>query len=118
MQRRTSKLLVRLFPLGLRFDSKNMSPLPGWLAGSQNVALNMSTNDLAVQLHYALFNCSQGFVLKPAEMNAHASTPMARATRAKAPPGGGSDGGPDEDAYWPPPCLLYTSPSPRDAHES
>eukprot|EP00966_Prymnesium_polylepis_P006156 140986-Prymnesium_polylepis.1 len=45
-----------------------MSPLPCWLAGSQSVALNMSNNDLPVQLHFALFNGSNGFVLKPPAM--------------------------------------------------
>lgn len=68
MQRRTSKYLLRPFPLGLRFSGNNMSPLPGWLAGAQSVTLNMSNNDLAVQLHFALFRGSGGFVLKPPEM--------------------------------------------------
>eukprot|EP00966_Prymnesium_polylepis_P047997 1111329-Prymnesium_polylepis.2 len=46
-----------------------MSPIPGWLAGAQNVALNMSNVDLAVQVHFALFHGSAGFVLKPREMH-------------------------------------------------
>lgn len=70
MQRRTAKWLLRPFPLGLRFSGKNMSPLPCWLAGAQNVCLNFSPVegkvDLAVQLHFALFNGSGGYVLKPA----------------------------------------------------
>eukprot|EP00966_Prymnesium_polylepis_P004145 94931-Prymnesium_polylepis.1 len=41
-----------------------MNPLPCWLAGAQFIALNMSNNDLAVQLHFALFNDSS-YVLKP-----------------------------------------------------
>jgi len=45
-----------------------MSPLPGWLTGSQSVALNMSNNDVPIQLHFALFNGSPGFILKPLEM--------------------------------------------------
>jgi len=69
IQRRASAWLVRPFPLGLRFSGKNMSPLPGWLVGAQSVALNMSNNDLAMQLHYALFNGSGGYVLKPLEMS-------------------------------------------------
>ena len=64
-----------------------MSPLPGWLAGAQHVCINMSprngTVDLPVQLHFALFKGSGGYVLKPAEM---------RAAPAE-----------DVDAYWPPP---------------
>mmetsp|Transcript_86037 Transcript_86037/g.257812 ORF Transcript_86037/g.257812 Transcript_86037/m.257812 type:complete len:1403 (-) Transcript_86037:178-4386(-) len=68
MQRRTSKKLIRLFPLGLRFSGRNMSPLPGWLAGAHHACLNFSDVDLAVQVHFALFNGSGGFVLKPSEM--------------------------------------------------
>ena len=33
MQQRTTRWLLRPFPLGLRFSGKNMSPLPCWLAG-------------------------------------------------------------------------------------
>jgi len=72
MQRRTTTWLVRPFPLGLRFSGKNMSPLPGWLAGTQSVCLNFSPiegkSDLQVQLHFALFDGSGGYVLKPDEM--------------------------------------------------
>ena len=45
-----------------------MSPLPAWLVGAQNVALNFSYVDVALQLHYAMFKGSGGFVLKPREM--------------------------------------------------
>jgi len=68
IQRRTSGWLLRPFPLGLRFSGQNMSPLPGWLAGAHSIALNMSNCDLPLHLHFALFNGSGGFVLKPAEM--------------------------------------------------
>ena len=70
MQRRTADYLLRPYPLGLRFSGKNMSPLPGWLSGAQNVALNMSNTDVPVQLHFALFTGSDGFRLKPPEMRA------------------------------------------------
>lgn len=68
MQRRTAGWLTRAFPLGLRLSGANMSPLPCWLAGAQFVALNFSNNDLAVQLHFALFKGSKGYILKPPEM--------------------------------------------------
>jgi len=68
LQGRTSNWLLRIFPHGLRFSGNNMTPLPGWLAGGQNVALNMSNNDLAVHLHFALFDNSGGYLLKPPEM--------------------------------------------------
>jgi len=68
MQRRTASWALRPFPLGLRFSGANMTPLPCWLSGAQHVCLNFSDNDLAVQLHFALFNGSGSFVLKPLEM--------------------------------------------------
>mmetsp|Transcript_42418 Transcript_42418/g.124226 ORF Transcript_42418/g.124226 Transcript_42418/m.124226 type:complete len:771 (+) Transcript_42418:1-2313(+) len=68
VQRRTAGWLVRPYPLGLRISGRNVSPLPFWLAGSQSVALNMSNNDLAVQLHFALFDSTGGYKLKPCEM--------------------------------------------------
>jgi len=92
MQRRTTYRLLRLFPLGLRLSGKNMSPLPGWLGGAQHIALNFSNPDLAVQLHFALFSNSQGYVLKPDTM---VSAAAADAHSLAA------------DDYWPPPqkCL-------------
>ena len=45
-----------------------MNPLPCWLAGAHHVALNMCNNDLPLQLQFALFNGSGGYVLKPHEM--------------------------------------------------
>mmetsp|Transcript_1998 Transcript_1998/g.5040 ORF Transcript_1998/g.5040 Transcript_1998/m.5040 type:complete len:1003 (+) Transcript_1998:348-3356(+) len=74
LQRCTSKRHLRPFPLGLRFSGKNMSPLPAWLGGAQHVCLNFSDNDLAVQLHHALFRGAGGFVLKPADMRLDTST--------------------------------------------
>eukprot|EP00966_Prymnesium_polylepis_P272845 6303411-Prymnesium_polylepis.1 len=72
VQRQTARFLLRPYPLGLRFSGKNMSPLPGWLAGAQSVCLNFSPVggkiDLAVKLHHALFGHSGGFVLKPSGM--------------------------------------------------
>eukprot|EP00966_Prymnesium_polylepis_P205556 4763703-Prymnesium_polylepis.1 len=76
------------FPHGLRFSGKNMSPLPCWLAGAQYPALNFGGRcDLAVQLHFALFAGSVGFVLKPLEMRTE--LPVARSSIS--------------EAYWPPP---------------
>ena len=106
MQRRTAERLLRPYPLGLRFSGNNMSPLPGWLAGAQSVALNMSNNDLPVQLHFALFNGSSGYVLKPPEMR---STPSVAGSApsvegsAVASSGQSSLEGIDDESYWPPP---------------
>jgi len=93
MQRRTSGWLLRPFPLGLRFSGHNMSPLPAWLAGAQYVALNMSNNDLAVQLHFSLFKDFAGYTLKPPKMRATHHT--IRDVEV--------EDGLDEDDYWPPP---------------
>jgi len=68
MQRKTARGLLRPFPSGLRFSGNNMSPLPPWLGGAQHVCLNFSNCDLAVQMHFALFKHSSGYVLKPREM--------------------------------------------------
>jgi len=68
LQRLSAKKLLRPFPLGLRTSGKNMSPLPFWLTGAQNVALNYSNVDVALQVDFALFKGSGGFVLKPPEM--------------------------------------------------
>jgi len=96
MQRRAAISLLRPFPLGLRFSGKNMSPLPGWLSGGHCVALNFSDVDLAVQLHFALFNGSGGYIAKPSDMQGHAFEEE-RSRR------NGDDDFRWRDAYWPPP---------------
>ena len=78
LQRRTMRWLTRPYPLGLRFSGINMDPLPGWQAGAHHVALNMSQNDLPVQLHHAMFNGTGGYVLKPKEMRTGNSWPPPR----------------------------------------
>lgn len=79
-QRRTTQWHIRAFPHGFRFSGKNMSPLTGWLVGAQHVALNMSNCDLGVHLHFALFNSSLGYVLKPSEMRAPPASTSARSS--------------------------------------
>jgi len=100
MQRRTALWLLRPYPLGLRFSGKNMSPQPCWLAGAQSVALNMSHNDFAMQLHFALFNGSRGYLIKPPEMRGIATTTVQNRQEDTS-----------RDAYWPPPletCHCVT----------
>jgi len=80
VQRLCAQRLLRPYPLGLRFSGNNMIPLPAWLAGAHYVALNMSNNDLGTQIHFALFNRSEGFVLKPAEMHRPAIDSAMRAS--------------------------------------
>uniref|UniRef100_A0A7S4BY56 PI-PLC Y-box domain-containing protein n=1 Tax=Chrysotila carterae TaxID=13221 RepID=A0A7S4BY56_CHRCT len=54
----------------MRTRSDNYDPLPCWASGAQLCALNLQTNDLPTQLHYALFdlNGGCGYVEKPKEM--------------------------------------------------
>ena len=42
-----------------------MDPLPAWRCGTQVVALNMQVWDLGMQFNGALFEGTQGWVLKP-----------------------------------------------------
>ena len=99
IQRKTKSWLLRPYPLGLRISGNNMSPLPGWLAGAQSIALNMSPIegrvDLAVQLHFALFDGSGGYVLKPPEMRSRFPWEEKDSTTPRL--------GAEDDVYWPPP---------------
>ena len=70
MQVHTSSRLLKAYPSCFRVASENMDPLLAWGSGIQQVALNVQTSDLPVQLSRALFelNGGKGFVLKPREM--------------------------------------------------
>ena len=61
------------------------------------MCLNFSDNDLAVSLHFALFNGSTGYVLKPEEMLSTSSMGPLNS------PGGGLS---EENCYWPPPREM------------
>ncbi|KAL1527507.1 hypothetical protein AB1Y20_008897 [Prymnesium parvum] len=88
--------LVRCYPMGLRFSGNNMSPLPCWLSGVGHVALNMSNNDLPVQLHFALFAGTGGYVLKPHGMRKTQPHPSQHSAHSPCHPTC------DADEYWPP----------------
>ena len=70
-----------------------------------NGRLNMSNNDLATQLHHALFNTSPGYVLKPAMMLQ--GLPIAEMDRdvSSTRRSGDDTTGKMKDAYWPAPCM-------------
>jgi len=108
MQQRTALWLLRPYPLGLRFSGNNMNPIPGWLSGAQSICLNMSNNDHAVQLHFALFNGSSGYVLKPRAMRASSvpsRTPPRSATQnaaSQSSEAGAQHPHADNDEFWPP----------------
>jgi|EP00966_Prymnesium_polylepis_P090051 hypothetical protein len=66
----------------------------------------MSNNDLPLQLHYALFKGSRGFVLKPSEMTSQGKAtdvePGQSCTHEDVKPTTESELQ-DVDGYWPPP---------------
>lgn len=59
--------LSRIYPKGTRAESSNFLPQIFWNAGSQMVALNFQTCDLAMQLNQGKFeyNGNCGYLLKP-----------------------------------------------------
>jgi len=60
---------TRIFPGGFRVDSSNYDPIPGFMAGSQVIALNFQTNDLNLLLYLSKFiengGIYSGYLLKP-----------------------------------------------------
>mmetsp|Transcript_40239 Transcript_40239/g.110796 ORF Transcript_40239/g.110796 Transcript_40239/m.110796 type:complete len:545 (+) Transcript_40239:2-1636(+) len=121
VQRRTSQRLLRAYPLGLRFSGKNMSPRPGWLGGFQSICLNFSNNDLAVALHFALFDGSEGFVLKPSEMRRPSATSDGSSTAAttNSSPGAGVLGSiRREDCHGVPSTSRAAGDSSQTSHAS
>ena len=107
MQLRTSKRLCRAYPSATRVASSNFDPLPFWRSGAQLVALNMQTNDLPVQLHYALFELggSSGYVLKPLELR----SPVSACSRQPVPHSRGASPIGFQESYAPSSQPLGTS---------
>ncbi|CAD8127326.1 unnamed protein product [Paramecium sonneborni] len=54
---------VRIYPLGLRFDSSNYDPFPSWTAGAHMVALNIQTKDIFMLYNYGMF-LNSSYVLR------------------------------------------------------
>ena len=101
---------TRIASLYARVDLTGVLHLCTVAAGAQNVALNFSPIenkvDAAVQLHFALFDGSAGFVLKPPEMRRIDAGSLSRAS-SMASIEEGEDGeesvnADDDDDYWPP----------------
>jgi phosphatidylinositol phospholipase C delta len=65
-----SKHLMRVFPKGTRINSSNLKPVPFWGLGAQICAINWQTFGTSNQLNDALFQASDGYVLKPAALRA------------------------------------------------
>ncbi|KAK5717715.1 hypothetical protein LTR15_008554 [Elasticomyces elasticus] len=63
--RHNSSFLMRVYPKSTRVTSSNLDPSPFWRQGIQVVALNWQDIDAAVMLNEAMFQGTQGWVLKP-----------------------------------------------------
>ncbi|KAG5914785.1 hypothetical protein E4U42_000307 [Claviceps africana] len=63
-----AKHLMRVYPKGTRISSSNLEPVPFWAIGAQICALNWQTFGTSNQLNAALFDGSEGYVLKPAPL--------------------------------------------------
>jgi len=62
-----SRVMSRIYPDGLRFDSSNYNPMPYWYCGAQVVALNYQTFDLPLRLNEGKYckNGHTGYIRKP-----------------------------------------------------
>ncbi|KMZ66673.1 Phosphoinositide phospholipase C [Zostera marina] len=59
--------IIRVYPKGLRIDSSNYDPFPGWINGAQMVAFNMQGDGRFLWLMHGFFlaNGGCGYVKKP-----------------------------------------------------
>lgn len=69
--------LMRAYPKGLRVSSSNLDPPPFWRQGVQMVALNWQTMNAAMMLNGAMFEGTDGYVLKPEGYQGSLSTNLA-----------------------------------------
>ncbi|MCO5599088.1 hypothetical protein L7F22_053188 [Adiantum nelumboides] len=67
-----AKHLMRIYPKGMRINSKNLNPVPFWNVGAQVAALNWQTFDASMQLNEALFAGTDGWVWKPPKLRQQA----------------------------------------------
>lgn len=65
--------LMRVFPKGTRISSRNLKQVPFWGIGAQICALNWQRFDAAMQVNEAMFDGTDGYVLKPAALRAGGS---------------------------------------------
>lgn len=68
-----SNHLMRVYPKGTRISSKNLKQVPFWGIGAQICALNWQRFDAAMQVNEAMFDGTDGYVLKPAALRAGGS---------------------------------------------
>lgn len=70
ISRHNAHHLMRVFPKGTRISSSNLKPIAYWGIGAQICALNWQSFGASNQLNSALFNGSDGYILKPAALRA------------------------------------------------
>lgn len=114
--------LSRIYPKGTRIDSSNYMPVAAWSSGSQLVALNYQTGDLAYHINFGKFlqNGRSGYVLKPDYMISSAAMermpPMLLSiniiSASQLPKPGGAQKGEIIDPY----CVIYVN-GPNDNFE-
>lgn len=78
-----SRHLMRVFPKGTRIGSSNLRPVKFWGIGAQICALNWQTFGLSNQLNDALFDGSEGYILKPAALRSGGDGNIATGKRKK-----------------------------------
>jgi len=80
-----TRLLARIYPEGLRFDSSNYHPYPGWSSGCQMLAFNYQSLNLAMYANEAMFQrqgCC-GYILKPEYMRDRSKMPVNKVAKLK-----------------------------------
>jgi phosphatidylinositol phospholipase C, delta len=65
----TKRNFLKLYPLGIRFDSSNMDTVPGFYIGAQVIAMNYQKADIHLLIYLSKFiqngGLKSGYVLKP-----------------------------------------------------
>ncbi|PHH73425.1 hypothetical protein CDD80_3827 [Ophiocordyceps camponoti-rufipedis] len=78
-----ARYLMRVFPKGTRISSSNLKPVAYWGIGAQVCALNWQTFGTGNLLNDALFNGSNGYVLKPTALRPGGSGILGSGRRRK-----------------------------------
>jgi phosphatidylinositol phospholipase C delta len=63
-----AKHQIRIYPKGTRIRSNNYNPVPYWRGGAQICAQNWQRFDKGMQLTRAMFEGTDGWLLKPASL--------------------------------------------------
>ena len=76
----TKRNFMKLYPLGIRFDSSNMDTVPGFYIGAQVIAMNYQKADIHLLIYLSKFiqngGLKSGYVLKPDFMLYNSHRPL------------------------------------------